>query len=173
MEKYFPEKPHDFVFLIDQNRICNHRDDTQLSKFQCNEITVVFGQGYLQTFLNHDHERGKLEDCADLYEIKSWILNIVEQNPSVFAHVSDALKNDDQVVMAVVQTSGIRYLKHASEEWRTNEEVINAADEALKGKYRQKMVRLTIRPLLRNIVMELNDFYKEVRCSEATLINMI
>jgi len=145
MTHFFPENPYDFMFLIDQNRICDHRDDTQLSIFQCNEITVALGQGYLQTFLNHNHKRdGKLEDYADLYEIKSLILNTVTQKPAAFVHVSDNLKNDHQVAMAVAQSSGLRYLKYAGEECRTNTEVMNAAEEALKGEYREKMVRLTI-----------------------------
>jgi len=175
MKQYFPQDPRDFVFVIGLETIDFPINNAALLSSQNHDIQVVFKpNGYLKDFTDHDHERdGKLEEYADLYEIKSWILNIVERNPSVFAKVSDALKNDHQVVMAVAQTSGIRYLKHAGEDYRKNREVLNAGEEALKAKYRERMVRLTIRPLLRNIVMELNDLYKEVRCSEATLINMI
>jgi len=144
MEAYFPEHPHDFVFVIGENTICNHRDSTPLSEFECDEIRVLHIPGFLETFLNHDHERGKLEDYADLYEIKSLILNTVAQKPTAFVHVSDNLKNDHKVAMTVAQSSGLRYLKHAGKECRKNIEVMNAAEEALKGKYREKMVRLTI-----------------------------
>jgi hypothetical protein len=173
MTHYFPEHPHDFVFLIDQNLFRDHRDNTLLSKFQCNEIKVLHNTGFLEIFLNHDHERGKLEDCADLYEIKSLILNTVMQKPAAFVHVSDNLKNDDQVVMAVAQKSGIRYLKYAGKECRKDTKVMNAAEEALKAKYRRRMVRLIIRPFLGATVRKIKDIYKEVLCSETTFINMI